>query len=107
MFWEVKKLEDLETLQDEFQETMEELRKKIKDWEEKIWELEEFKNSLSKDLVQVSDSKGGINKETINKLTSLKKELEEQKGLTRGLQKKWEVLLFLQLVLILALIFSF
>ncbi len=103
----MKKLDDLETLQDEFQETLEELKKKIKDWERKIWELEEFKNSLSKDSVQVSDSKGGINKETIIKITSLKKELEEQKGLTSKLQKKWEMLLFLQIVLFLALVFSF
>lgn len=103
----MKKLDDLETLQDEFQETLEELKKKIKDWERKICELEEFKNSLSKDSVQVSDSKGGINKETIIKITSLKKELEEQKGLTSKLQKKWEMLLFLQIVLFLALVFSF
>ncbi len=98
-------MEELENLQEEFREILEELREKIKNWEEKFSEFEEVKMYLQQDLEQVSNDKKGINKETIERVNLLKKRLEKQEKIVDRLQKRWEIILFFQFILLFSLVF--
>ncbi len=98
-------MDELKNLQEEFREVLEEIREKIKKWDGNFIELKELKINLQKDLEQVSKEKKGSNKETIEGFYLLKKRLEKQEKIVHGLQKRWEVILFFQLVLLIALIF--
>ncbi len=100
-------MDELEDLQEEFRLTLNDLREKTRTWDRKITEMEKLINHFQMDLEQVSKTKKGNNIDILERIVFIEKNLNIQEKKTRGLQKKWELILLIQVLLLFFLFFNF
>ncbi len=96
-------MDDMERMEEEFQEIMEDLKASLEKWETEIDDVRNFKAQVRKQLEQGYEPQPGINRIKPVNLKKMEQSIELQEQQIKSLQKRTDFCFLFLIIIILAM----